>query len=261
MADFRYYSGMDMSQGILHYGVGHEDGGHSGRYKWGTGDRPKQREESSSNAQSTKDSNTKGHKAKQKIANTVARPFMSLTKNQRRAIVTGSAIVAGALVAYGGYKLYQYRDLISEGKRASSNWNPSSSIKLNTFEPERFKPGTFEPDKFEPDKFEPTRFEPTKHEHTFTSDTHKQVRGTVDRYLKALGTLGEENRPAREFIVKMAKNLDQLTDKETITNKDIAKLAEKAQNYRSLLPNTEASDLLYRDTLYDLMNLMRDRNR
>lgn len=42
MADFRYYSGMDLSQGILHYGVGHEDGGHSGRYPWGTGDKPRQ---------------------------------------------------------------------------------------------------------------------------------------------------------------------------------------------------------------------------
>lgn len=47
MADFRCYAGMDASAFLCHYGVGHEDGGHSGRYKWGTGDRPKQSEEKS----------------------------------------------------------------------------------------------------------------------------------------------------------------------------------------------------------------------
>lgn len=29
-------------QWIAHFGVGHENGGHSGRYPWGSGDRPKQ---------------------------------------------------------------------------------------------------------------------------------------------------------------------------------------------------------------------------
>lgn len=47
MADFRCYAGMDASAFLCHYGVGHEDGGHSGRYKWGTGDRSKQSEEKS----------------------------------------------------------------------------------------------------------------------------------------------------------------------------------------------------------------------
>lgn len=47
MADFRNYAGIDASFFLCHYGVGHEDGGHSGRYKWGSGDRPKQSEEKS----------------------------------------------------------------------------------------------------------------------------------------------------------------------------------------------------------------------
>lgn len=32
MADFRDYIGMDASAFLMHYGVGHEDGGHSGRH-------------------------------------------------------------------------------------------------------------------------------------------------------------------------------------------------------------------------------------
>lgn len=44
MADFREYIGLDYSQEFLiHYGVGHDKGGHSGRYPWGSGDRPRQR--------------------------------------------------------------------------------------------------------------------------------------------------------------------------------------------------------------------------
>lgn len=42
--DFRLYAGVDFSSMFLqHYGVGHEDGGHSGRYPWGSGKKPKQR--------------------------------------------------------------------------------------------------------------------------------------------------------------------------------------------------------------------------
>lgn len=43
MADFRDYMGLDLTGYLMHYGVGHEDGGHSGRYKWGSGERPYQR--------------------------------------------------------------------------------------------------------------------------------------------------------------------------------------------------------------------------
>lgn len=44
MADFREYQGIDFSSMFLvHYGVGHDKGGNSGRYKWGSGDRPYQR--------------------------------------------------------------------------------------------------------------------------------------------------------------------------------------------------------------------------
>jgi len=44
VADFREYIGVDYSQEFLiHYGVGHDKGGNSGRYKWGSGDRPYQR--------------------------------------------------------------------------------------------------------------------------------------------------------------------------------------------------------------------------
>lgn len=44
MADFRQYCGSDFSREFLvHYGVGHDKGGHSGRYPWGSGKSPKQR--------------------------------------------------------------------------------------------------------------------------------------------------------------------------------------------------------------------------
>ena len=42
--DFRIYQGMDFSDFLAHYGKGHLDGGNSGRYKWGSGKNPKQRE-------------------------------------------------------------------------------------------------------------------------------------------------------------------------------------------------------------------------
>lgn len=41
--DFRLYQGMDFSDFLAHYGVGHEQGGHSGRYAFGSGKNPKQR--------------------------------------------------------------------------------------------------------------------------------------------------------------------------------------------------------------------------
>ena len=45
MNDFRLYKGLDSSPYIMHYGKGHDHGGHSGRYEWGSGERPKQSEE------------------------------------------------------------------------------------------------------------------------------------------------------------------------------------------------------------------------
>ena len=33
-------------QSLMHYGVGHLDGGHSGRYPWGSGENPEQRSNS-----------------------------------------------------------------------------------------------------------------------------------------------------------------------------------------------------------------------
>lgn len=43
--DFRLYAGVDFSREFLcHYGVGHDQGGHSGRYPWGSGNRPHQRD-------------------------------------------------------------------------------------------------------------------------------------------------------------------------------------------------------------------------
>lgn len=42
MNDFRDYVGIDFSPFFLHYGKGHLDGGHSGRYPWGSGKNPKQ---------------------------------------------------------------------------------------------------------------------------------------------------------------------------------------------------------------------------
>ena len=53
--DFRLYAGVDFSSEFLaHYGVGHDHGGHSGRYPWGSGDRPKQRNGSSASAKKKK---------------------------------------------------------------------------------------------------------------------------------------------------------------------------------------------------------------
>ena len=43
MADFREYAGIDASTFLMHYGKGHLDGGNSGRFKWGSGERPWQR--------------------------------------------------------------------------------------------------------------------------------------------------------------------------------------------------------------------------
>lgn len=194
--------------------------------------------------------NTKGHKAKQKIANTVARPFMSLTKNQRR------AIVAGALVAYGGYKLYQYRDLISEGKSASSNWNPSSSIKLNTFEPERFKPDTFEPDRFEPDRFKPNRFKTSSE----LAMVRKKINDTESLFLDELGAIRNTNRKGSEFLVKMAAHLRELDEAKQgdVSKYDISKLILKAREYYSKMPETDENEFLHRTVLHDIANLLKD---
>lgn len=41
--DWRLYTGFDDSAFIAHYGVGHDNGGHSGRYPWGSGDKKKKR--------------------------------------------------------------------------------------------------------------------------------------------------------------------------------------------------------------------------
>lgn len=41
MADFRIYQGMDSSEFLAHYGVGHLQGGHSGRYPYGSGKKNK----------------------------------------------------------------------------------------------------------------------------------------------------------------------------------------------------------------------------
>ena len=40
MADFRDYIGLDLTAYLQHYGKGHLDGGHSGRYPYGSGKRP-----------------------------------------------------------------------------------------------------------------------------------------------------------------------------------------------------------------------------
>lgn len=44
-SDWSGYSDYDEDQDIEHYGKGHKDGGHSGRYPWGSGDNPYQRPE------------------------------------------------------------------------------------------------------------------------------------------------------------------------------------------------------------------------
>ena len=44
MNDFRLYKGLDPSPYLMHYGKGHDQGGHSGRYPWGSGKNPYQRQ-------------------------------------------------------------------------------------------------------------------------------------------------------------------------------------------------------------------------
>ena len=43
MFDIMNYVGKDSDNVLMHYGVGHLDGGNSGRYPWGSGDSPYQR--------------------------------------------------------------------------------------------------------------------------------------------------------------------------------------------------------------------------
>ena len=40
--EYSLYMGLDSSPYLIHYGKGHDQGGHSGRYPWGSGERPKQ---------------------------------------------------------------------------------------------------------------------------------------------------------------------------------------------------------------------------
>lgn len=85
MADFREYQGANfVTEFLVHYGVGHDKGGHSGRFPWGSGDRPKQDLESN-----------KGKKKERR----------GLTDTQKNAIRTAVRIAGTALVAYGAYKL------------------------------------------------------------------------------------------------------------------------------------------------------------
>lgn len=49
MTDFRDYSGVNFTSEFLsHYGVGHDKGGHSGRYPWGSGEKSKSKKTSGS---------------------------------------------------------------------------------------------------------------------------------------------------------------------------------------------------------------------
>ena len=122
MADFREYQGIDFSSMFLvHYGVGHENGGHSGRYAWGSGEKPMQ------DSPLDKGSSTKQYRyvPSKSIANRVNSAIKRITDNEGKyglaAIHTSAATMinsAGekALEAYG-FNTDKLKDQAQHGEK------------------------------------------------------------------------------------------------------------------------------------------------
>lgn len=110
MNDFRQYKGIDYSYHLSHFGVGHLHGGHSGRFPWGSGDRPKQSLEGGGNSNNTigsskKSTNRDGEsKAKRKASGINSKTTLRDIWDdplKRKLIIAGAAAAV-----YGGYYLY-----------------------------------------------------------------------------------------------------------------------------------------------------------
>lgn len=88
MADFREYIGVDFTDQFLqHYGVGHEHGGHSGRYPWGSYNNVK-----GGTSTSAKKKKTIGGRAKSFFSDNDILPYPSpkkLTDRERKAADIG----------------------------------------------------------------------------------------------------------------------------------------------------------------------------
>lgn len=97
MANYSYYEGRDSTAPLRHYGVGHDKGGHSGRYPWGSGKNPKGKRSASSSEPKRK----------------------GLSKNQKTAIKVGATIAGAALASYGIYQLQKHPELVSAGRMAA----------------------------------------------------------------------------------------------------------------------------------------------
>lgn len=97
---YSYYLGRDSTDHLSHYGVGHDRGGRSGRYPWGSGKNPRGK----------RSSGTSGETADGKKR--------TLTKNQKTAIKVGAAVAGAALASYGVYQLQKHPELISAGRNA-----------------------------------------------------------------------------------------------------------------------------------------------
>lgn len=77
---------------IIHFGIKRK----SGRYPWGSGERPHQSEEKGKSGEETSQNEENPEKKKK----------FHLSKRQKTAIKIGAGVVGAALLAYGGYKLY-----------------------------------------------------------------------------------------------------------------------------------------------------------
>lgn len=97
---YSYYLGRDSTDHLSHYGVGHDRGGRSGRYPWGSGKSPRGKRSSG-----TSDGKSDSKKR-------------TLTKNQKTAIKVGAAVAGAALASYGVYQLQKHPELISAGRNA-----------------------------------------------------------------------------------------------------------------------------------------------
>lgn len=97
---YQYYLGRDSTDHLFHYGVGHDRGGRSGRYPWGSGKSPRGKRSSG-----TSDGNSDGKKR-------------TSTKNQKTAIKVGAAVAGAALASYGIYQLQKHPELVSAGRNA-----------------------------------------------------------------------------------------------------------------------------------------------
>lgn len=134
MADFRDYAGISLDDYLSHHGIlgmiwGKRNGppypldagDHSAREKkagW--------RKSLDSNSPAKDKRSSKGS-SNELSGNNDMTGKKGLSDKQKKVIKTAVVVGAAALAAYGAYKLYQHRDLISLGKRAS-NLGESSGI-------------------------------------------------------------------------------------------------------------------------------------